>query len=74
MLNIILGLLFAALGIVFVVTWFSDFLIVLKGSLPACVALGGLLAIFIGVSTVKENIREKQGKKEEETKKTTEEK
>lgn len=74
MLSIIFGLLFAVLGIVFVVTWFGDFLMVLKGSIPACFALGGILAIFIGASTVKENIREKQEKKEEEAKKTTEEK
>jgi len=74
MLSIILGLLFAGLGIVFVMTWFGDFLVVLKGSIPACVALGGILAVFIGVSSVKENIREKREKKEEELKKTTEEK
>ncbi len=74
MLSIILGLLFALLGLVFLVTWSGDFLVVLKGSIPACVTLGGILALFIGASTVKENLREKRGRKEEEAKKTTEEK
>jgi len=74
MVSIIFGLLFMALGIVFLVTWFGDFLLVLKGSIPACVVLGGLLAVFIGASTVRENIREKREKKEEETKKVIEEK
>lgn len=74
MLSIVLGLLFAGLGLVFLVTWFSDFLLVFRGSVPACVLLGGLVAVFIGASTVKENIREKGEKKEEETKKTTDEK
>ncbi len=70
MLGIVLGVLFIALGIVFLATWFGDFLVVLKGSLPVCVALIGFIFMSIGISTV----REKQEKKEEETKKTTEEK
>lgn len=74
MLSVIVGLLFAVLGIVFLLTWFGDFLIVLKGSIPACVTIGGILAVFIGASTVRENLRERSEKKQEETKKTTEEK
>lgn len=73
MLSIVLGLIFAVLGIVFVWTWRGDFITVLKGSIPACVALGGILAVFIGASTVKENVQEKRAKKEE-VKKVTEEK
>jgi len=73
-LSIVLGLVFAVLGLVFVVTWFGDFLTVVKGGLPACVLCGGVLAMIIGISTVKENIREKREKKEEEAKKVTEEK
>jgi len=52
----------------------DDFLVCLKGALSSGLVCGGVLAVVIGVSTVKENIREKREKKEEEAKKATEEK
>ncbi len=50
----------------------DDFVVCLKGALSSGLVLGGILAIAIGISTIKDNIREKREKKEEETKKTTE--
>ncbi|HCJ67067.1 MAG TPA: hypothetical protein DHV62_07030 [Elusimicrobia bacterium] len=49
----------------------DDFIVCLKGALSSGLVLGGILAVFIGVSTIKENLREKSEKKEEEAKKTT---
>lgn len=52
----------------------DDFVICLKGALSSGLVCGGILAVAIGISTIKENLREKREKKEEEAKKTAEEK
>jgi len=51
----------------------DDFLVCLKGALSSGLVLGGILAVFIGGSTIKENLREKRERKEE-AKKAAEEK
>lgn len=47
----------------------DDFLVCLKGALSSGLVCGGILAMFVGVSTIKENLREKREGKEEEVKK-----
>lgn len=47
----------------------DDFLVCLKGALSSGLVCGGILAVFVGVSTIKENLREKREGKEEEVKK-----
>lgn len=61
----IFGLIFAVIGAWGLVRWFQPFMDVVKGFLPVCLLLGGILAIVIGISTIKEGMQEKTEKKEE---------
>jgi len=46
----LLGIILIAAGITGVVTWWPDFLTVLKGAVGVCVALIGLMFFMIGVT------------------------
>ena len=56
------GLISIILGIWGLITWWYSFVILLKGSVPSILILGGLAALFAGVSEVKDCM---QAKKEE---------
>lgn len=51
MLSGFLGLIFTALGFWGMIHWWSFFLMVLKGFLPVCLALSGLMAVVVGLSS-----------------------
>lgn len=55
MFIIIGGVLAAILGIIGIVAWWSDFLLMLRGLVPIVVALGGLIAIWAGIDEIKTN-------------------
>lgn len=69
----IFGLVFAVAGAWGLLTWFQPFKEIVKGALPICLLLGGILAMVMGISTIKENLQEK-GEKKEETKPVEEKK
>ena len=56
------GLISIILGIWGLITWWYSFVILLKGSVPSILILGGLAALFAGVSEIKDCM---QAKKEE---------
>lgn len=66
MVALIIGLIVVVLGVFGIVTWFGDFILVLKGSVPAMLICGGLLAIVAGITSIKDSIEAK--KLEEERK------
>jgi hypothetical protein len=49
------GAILSALGIVLLVLWWEEFLMILSGILPVSLVLGGGLAIYIGFDELKEN-------------------
>ena len=61
------------LGLVGFIVWIKDFLILLKGGLPALLLLGGILAIYIGIDELQSKLREEREKQEEELIKAKEE-
>lgn len=65
MLAVVLGLLFSAAGVLGIVRWWNDFLIAVRGLLPAIFLGGGLLAILAGVTSIMDDLR---AKKEEASK------
>ncbi len=72
MLALIVGIIVAAIGIWGVKVWFPDFIMVLKGSIPALLVCGGLLAIIAGITSIKDAMEAKKleaESKETETKK-----
>jgi hypothetical protein len=56
------GLISIILGIWGLMTWWDSFVMLLKGSIPPILILGGLAALFAGISEIKDCA---QAKKEE---------
>jgi hypothetical protein len=52
---LISGAIVSALGIVLLVLWWEEFLMILSGILPVSLVLGGGLAIYLGFDELKEN-------------------
>jgi ABC-type multidrug transport system fused ATPase/permease subunit len=55
--SVIVGL----LGLIF---WWSDFVIILKGGIPIIIVLGGILAVYIGLDELQEKLKEERQKQE----------
>ena len=41
------------LGVIGLIVWFFDFLLILKGLVPIALILGGALAIYLGIEDIK---------------------
>lgn len=78
MVALIIGIIVVIIGVVGIVYWFSPFVEVLKGAVPAMLVLGGALAVVAGITTIRDEIEakkfEEERKKEEEKEKKEEEK
>lgn len=72
MLALVIGLVFVILGIVGLMQWFKEFIMILSGSVPAMLVCGGLLAIIAGITSIKDAAEakklEEERKKEEQPK------
>jgi hypothetical protein len=66
-LTVIGGVVSLLLGVWGIVTWWELFVKGLKAAVPAILILGGLIALFAGISEIKDSIASK--KREEEKKK-----
>ncbi|MCX5686012.1 MAG: hypothetical protein NTW09_00870 [Candidatus Omnitrophica bacterium] len=53
-LSIIIGAAVALLGLLGLVGWWCDFLMVLKGSVPVMLIFGGAIAVIAGLSELKD--------------------
>ncbi len=47
------GIAALVLGVVGLIIWFFDFLLILKGVVPIALVLGGVLAIYLGIEDIK---------------------
>ena len=61
------GAIAVKLGLIGIVAWFPQFLIVLAGTVPVMLLLGGALAIYLGVDELKDTWKEGKEGKEAET-------
>jgi len=55
MKTLIGGAIAAALGLIGLVIWWGQFLMVLSGIIPAMLLLGGALAIYLGFDEIKDS-------------------
>ena len=74
MVSVLGGLVAAVIGVLWLAVWggWDEFLMVVQGSVPVMLILGGLVAIAAGISTMKENAalkKEAEEEKKEEEKK-----
>lgn len=53
-LSIVIGAAVVILGLLGIISWRSDLLTVLKGSIPAILIFGGAIAIVAGLSELKD--------------------
>ena len=58
MLLLIAGAISAVLGLIGMIAWWKDFLILLKGAMPLAMLLGGILAIYVGFDDIQDKMRE----------------
>ena len=54
------GVIAAILGVIGIVAWFPQFLVVLAGTIPVMLLLGGALAIYLGVDELKDTWKESE--------------
>ncbi|MCL6583988.1 MAG: hypothetical protein K6U11_10170 [bacterium] len=54
------GFLAIILGIIGLIFWFKYFLYLLAGSIPIILLTGGLIALFIGITEIKDTIKSKE--------------
>ena len=47
------GIAALVLGVIGLIIWFFDFLMILKGLIPIALILGGALAIYLGIEDIK---------------------
>jgi len=60
MKTLIGGAIAAAVGLILVVLWFNQFLMVLAGTIPAILLLGGALAIYLGFDELKDTWKKEE--------------
>jgi disulfide bond formation protein DsbB len=47
------GIVALVIGVIGLIVWFFDFLLILKGVVPIALILGGALAIYLGIEDIK---------------------
>lgn len=58
-LNIVVGLAVAVIGLYLLICWRKDFLFILKGCLPLIFIFGGTLACVAGIAELKDTLKHK---------------
>jgi phosphate/sulfate permease len=67
MKTLIGGVIAAALGLIGIVIWWGQFLMVLAGTIPAMLLLGGALAIYLGFDELKDTWKKEKDEESTET-------
>jgi hypothetical protein len=66
MVALIVGLIIAVLGVLGILRWTPDFILVLRGSVPVMLVCGGLLAVIAGITSIKDSIEAKKLEQEKQ--------
>lgn len=59
-LSIAVGGLVVFVGLVLLINWWYEFLFLLKGTIPALLILGGVIALFAGLAELKDTLKDKK--------------
>lgn len=62
-LSVVIGAVVALVGLFGLIKWRGDFLIVLKGTVPAMLIFGGVIAAIAGISEMKDELASKKEEK-----------
>lgn len=66
------GAVAAVLGLIGLIIWWKEFLMLLMGGIPIALLLGGALAIYVGYDEMKDQMKEKKEKEKTEKDKSDE--
>ncbi|HRT27566.1 MAG: hypothetical protein KBG12_05350 [Syntrophobacterales bacterium] len=61
------------LGLIGLFAWWKDLFVILKGSIPLILLLGGAFAVYVGIDELKEKVQQERESEKEELIKTREE-
>ncbi len=64
------GFIASILGLVGLIEWRHDFIVILKGAIPVMLLAGGVLSIYVGFDDMQEKMREEREKQAGEWEKT----
>ncbi|MDZ4165256.1 MAG: hypothetical protein U1C55_09025 [Smithellaceae bacterium] len=67
------GFIASILGLVGLIEWRHDFIVILKGAIPVMLLAGGVLAVYIGFDDMQEKMRDERERHAGELEKTKEE-
>ncbi|KAF0154870.1 MAG: hypothetical protein FD159_2413 [Syntrophaceae bacterium] len=67
------GVIAAVFGLISLIFWFNDFLVILRGALPIFLFFGGALAVYVGFDEIQDRIREERQRQDEDLEKAREE-
>jgi hypothetical protein len=67
------GVVAAILGLLGLIEWRQDFLVLVKGALPLMILLGGMLAIYVGIDDLQEKARDERERQANELERAREE-
>lgn len=59
-LSIVIGAAVAFVGLVLLLAWWYEFMFVLRGTIPAILILAGIIALFAGISELKDTLKSKK--------------
>ena len=59
-LGVIIGCVLTILGLIAMVGWWSDFISIIKGSLPAILIFAGAIALIAGISQLQDELTDKK--------------
>ena len=62
-MSVIVGAIVALLGLWALLGWWGDFLLVLRGCVPAMLIFGGVIAVIAGLSEMKDELASKKEEK-----------
>lgn len=65
-ISVIGGVIAMLLGVIGLIKWWAHFVAVLAGTVPAMLIFGGLIALFLGVSEIKDEMAAKKEEKKKE--------
>ncbi len=59
-LSVVVGGIVAFIGLVLLLFWWYEFLFILRGTIPAILILGGIIALIAGISEFKDTLASKK--------------
>lgn len=62
-LSLLIGTIVAITGLILLIAWWHQFLLILRGVLPPVLIFGGIIAVLAGLSELKDVIKGKPGSK-----------